>query len=160
MTSSLHCHTHWAGYYPYGVSTVLLPVPPKSLLSIPITASGSQVWASRTGKTHQLISEIKYVQGMYLLLFGRERVIAACIRGSVSPVPNLHVLLQKWLNMEDSSLRTVCQLNLNIFAFTSLILSCFGRMANSIFFSLAKYTHHASEYIMQKGELLHQVYSE
>lgn len=61
MTWSLPYRTPWAGRYPYGVSMVLLPVPPKSLLFIPVTASGSQVWASRTGKTHQLISENKYV---------------------------------------------------------------------------------------------------
>lgn len=84
---------------------VLLPVLPKSLLSIPVTASGSQVWASRTGKTHQLISEIKCVQGIYLFLFGRERVIAACTGGSVSPVPDLHILLQEWLSMEDPFLQ-------------------------------------------------------
>lgn len=42
---------------------------------------------------------------MYLLLFGRERAIAACVGGSVSPVPGLHILLQKWLNMKDSSLQ-------------------------------------------------------
>lgn len=45
------------------------------------------------------------MQGIYLFLFGRERVIAACTGGSVSPVPDLHILLQEWLSMEDPFLQ-------------------------------------------------------
>lgn len=37
--------------------------------------------------------------------FGRERVIAACTGGSVSPVPDLYILLQEWLNEADPFLQ-------------------------------------------------------